>query len=255
MKWISPEVWVGFMAGTASWLVWAILNDHGWLNSLKEWQTLAGAFVASIAIVVTIVNARNSLSHAEKLEVRKRAQKLAAIRAILPHTLDEISTYARSSARTLDRIFTEHQGNLLPAHAIKSIMFKAPPKEALQALTEFIEYADTINVEVIEATVAWMQIHAARVRELCENSQDPERPILRVNLIHRILDAGAIFAGAASVFDYARRRSNVIPTTVPWDYVQNCLHTMGLFNNDYETEIERSAALSSGPFDVLNARQ
>jgi hypothetical protein len=58
----------------------------------------------------------------------------------------------------------------------------------------------------------------------------------------RIIDAASIFAGAAAVYDYARRRQDRLPHTVLWEAVGHALTNMRF----WEDEHPRLRAILSG---------
>jgi hypothetical protein len=94
--------------------------------------------------------------------------------------------------------------------AIQSPIRKAPADRALQlpaaafeTLTGFIDYSDVPDVAAIEATLARIQIHAARTSNLVEHSQDATWMMLRADLLDRIVDAGASMPARVSALDYA----------------------------------------------------
>lgn len=206
---------------------------------LEKWQTLVGAGIALLAAVIAVWNTTRSLQDARELEQNRRVRKHAAVRALLPLALSQVLDYANRSAWSLNGLITSCQNNVLPAMTASARVVQPIPKETLNGLAEFIEYSDTIDVRVIKSTVALIQIHDARVRELVEANSNPAGGrIVRQEEIERgIVNAASIYAGAASVFEYARRRQDHIPQDISWDAVRRALRNM-LFWEDEHPRLE-----------------
>lgn len=221
---------------------------------LQGWQTLIGATVATIAAGIAFRN----LTQAQKLETHRRQRKHASQRATLPLALSQISSYAKETAKALRGLIDKCQNETLPTHAIRSSTFyKTVPSEALNALAEFIEYSDDVNVDVLASTLALIQIHDSRLREMVSENADPSSShmILRSNIENSIIDAATISAGAASAFAYARRRQNEMPPELLWDDVIRALRTIGFWEDEHprlHDAITRRSASSRGPFDVFS---
>jgi len=239
-------VWLGIFgplpSGATSWL--------------QAWQSLLAATVASIAAYVAFQNTSRSLNHAERLETNRRRRKHAAVRAVLPLALSQILAYAERSARSLNGLVDKCVGETLPNGAATESLVEALPSETLKSLADFIEYTDTMSVEVVESTVAWVQILDSRVRGLVRNNNDPERisVVVRTEIEGRIIDAATIYAGAASTFEYARRRQDQLPTELLWDAVVAALRNMSLWDDEHPRLyqiVERRRTTSTGPFETL----
>lgn len=121
---------------------------------LEKWQTLVGAGIALLAAVIAVWNTTRSLQDARELEQNRRVRKHAAVRALLPLALSQVLDYANRSAWSLNGLITSCQNNVLPAMTASARVVQPIPKETLNGLAEFIEYSDTIDVRVIELTVA-----------------------------------------------------------------------------------------------------
>src|SRR6267378_744866 len=222
-------VWLGIFGplptGAASWI--------------HQWQTLLAAIVAStiasIAAYVAFQNTSRSLAHAESLEPNRRHRKHAAARAVLPLALSQVIAYAERSARTLNELVGKCEGETLPTGVATDRLVEPLPSETLKSLADFIEYTDTTSVEVIESTVAWIQILDARMRSIVQDNNDPSgtHVVVRAGIEGRIIDAATIYAGAASAFDYARRRRADLPATLLWDAVLGALRNMRIWDHEY----------------------
>jgi hypothetical protein len=113
-----------------------------------------------------------------------------------------------------------------------------------------------VDVSVIEATVAWIQIHDSRLRSLVLRNYDSSGStgIVRAEIEARIIDAAAIYAGAASFFNYARRREAEPPRTLSWDAVGAALRNMQFWDDEHPrlyAILRRHENASTGPFAGL----
>jgi hypothetical protein len=223
---------------------------------LKEWQPLIATLVAIGAAYIAFSNTSRSLTHAEKLERHRRGRKQAAVRAMLPLALSQIVAYAEQSTVALVSLSNLCQGNTLPPNTATTDAIKNPPSETLEKLAEFIEYSDSVNVEIVESLVATIQIHGARTRGLVHDNNDPKRIsiVTRHEIEGRIIDAASIYAGAASLFDYARRRQHQVTNAISWDDVENALGNMRIWDQDHPDlykMIDGRKSKSFGPFEAL----
>jgi hypothetical protein len=219
---------------------------EGFWEWLSKWQTLVAAAVASIAAYVAFTNTARTLKHNEHLEKNRRQRKLASLRAMLPVALSAVGEYATSSAEEL-RKGTDFVG--LP---------KPLPADSLKLLTEFIEYSDSVDVSVLESTVACVQIQHSRIRRMVRDHKDPQcyGPVLRTYLEDAILDSASIYAGVAAYYDYARKRTEHPPTNVSWDEVHSALRNMhfwGPENSHLYEMLDRLQNESGGPFKRLSS--
>jgi hypothetical protein len=231
----------------------------GFTKWLHGWQTLIAAVVAAVAVIVAFKNTDRSLAHAESLETNRRRRKHAAVRAVLPLVLSQVIAYAERSTRSLNELVSLCVGETLPSGVTTEKLIEPLPSETLKSLADFIEYTDTTSVEVLESTVAWIQIFDSRMRALVQHNNDPARTwvVVRSEIKGLIVDAATIDAGAASAFEYARRSRAAMPAELSWDVVIGALRNMGLWDHEHPRVhqiVERRQTRSTGPFDTLSAR-
>lgn len=245
-------VWLGILGPLPN-------GVEGWF---VKWQTLVAAIVASIvasiAAYVAFRNTTRSLEHNEKLERRRRSRKHAALRAVLPLALSQVSDYAERSAHALNELANQCADETLPTITVPENLAQPLPSDTLKTLADFIEYSDTVDVSVLEATVAWIQIHDSRIRGLIKANRDPSgtQLVLRMQIEGVIIDAASIYAGAAAFFEYARRRQSQLPHTILWEAVIGALRNMRFYDNEYprlHEIVKRRENQSAGPFERLHA--
>jgi hypothetical protein len=206
-----------------------------------------------MAAFIAFRNTTRSLQHAEGLERHRRSRKHAAVRAVLPLALAQITGYAEHSAHALNDLINKCSGETLVAGLALDIV-EPLPSETLKTLSEFIEYSDTLDVGIIESTVAFIQIHDSRIRTLAEPNRDPSNVhvVGRADLEARIIDAASIYAGAAAAFEYARRRKDKLPTVLSWDAVGGGMRNMQFWDDQHPRLYEiltRREGQSRGPFE------
>jgi hypothetical protein len=231
--------------------------SHGFTAWLAQWQTLVAATVAfcaaSIAAYVAFHNTTRSLRHVERLENHRRMRKHSAVRSVLPIALAQLSGYAEGSVNSLNELVSRCDRETLPQMLAPTHLAPPLPMDALETLADFIEYSDTIDPVVIEGIAALIQIHDSRLRALVNDNRDPSghQPVVRAQLESSIIDAVAIYAGAASLYGYARRRVANLPESLTWADVRGALNNMRLFADNFprlHDVIRRRESVSEGPF-------
>jgi hypothetical protein len=245
-------VWLGIFGpappGTSIWL--------------QAWQPLIAATVAStvasFAAYVAFSNTTRSLRHAEDLERNRRHRKHAATRAVLPLALAQVTSYAERSAHALNDLVSKCVEEALPPMTAQEDLVQPLPSETLKTLAEFIEYSDAVDVNILEATVASIQIHDSRLKDLINVNRDPseEGIIVQTQIESYIVDAASILAGAAANYDYARRRESQLPVELPWDKVISALRNMRYWDEEHPrvyATIERRKKFTEGPFEIFKS--
>jgi len=229
----------------------------GFAAWLYQWQTLAGAGVASIAVYIAVRNTTRSLDHAEGLERHRRSRKNAALRAMLPLALAQVTDYAERSAHALNAMLDQCDGEALPAMTAPESLAQQLPSETLSTLADFIEYSDRVDVALVETAVAWIQIQDSRLRDLIKRNRGPGggEIITRAEIEGRLIDAATIYASASSVYNYARRRQEHFPHTISWEAVRGAFRNMRFWDDEHPRLYAIMAGRenhTTGPFDALH---
>jgi hypothetical protein len=215
-----------------------------WLETAKQWQILIASCVAIIAALIAWYNTSRTLKANANLEAKRRSQKHAALRATLPLSLSEISSYCSLTARVLETLWGHCVEGALPREGQLKPTFPAMPSETLKAFADFIEYSDHLDTSLFRQMLARLQVNRARIQDLLLSFDDDAQDtiILEINLEEYILDVAAIYAAAAAAFDYGREKANTLPIEITWDRVRSALRNMKIWDHDiaelYET-IER----------------
>ncbi|MFZ2082477.1 MAG: hypothetical protein WAV38_38640 [Xanthobacteraceae bacterium] len=94
---------------------------RGFVAWLQNWQTLVAALVAVGAAGVAFHNTTRSLRDGKRLEMRRRGRKHAALRAVLPLALSQLTDYAERSAHALGDLLNRCSGGNPPNTAPHSV--------------------------------------------------------------------------------------------------------------------------------------
>jgi hypothetical protein len=235
----------------ATWL--AVLGPSGFWAALQQWQALIGAVAAVAAVLIALRNmTTRTLRQNEQMEEQRRSRKRAAVRAVLPVALAEVSAYSERSARGLRALLDRCNDARLPKDTAPEGLVAPLPTHAFKILADFIEYSDTLDVSIVQSTIALLQLHDSRLRRLVQNNRDPSSEISvgEIDLVNGIIDAAAVYAGAGAVYGYARRRETELPRKLPWNAVRNALRTFWTEEHPavYDT-VKRREDRSAGPFE------
>lgn len=108
------------------------------------------------------------------------------------------------------------------------------PSEAISAISEFIEYSDETDIELLEKMLSNIQVLNARLRGLVEGSRHRRSRSVgtRHNIEEYILDCAQVYAAASAAFDYARKKSSELPKTIGWPEIKSALNNMGLWEHE-----------------------
>lgn len=244
---------LGLFFATAIWATVIAISSGSAaaIDALRQWQTLVAASVASFAAGLAFHNVTRSLRQSETQEQLRRRRKLVAIRAVLPLALAQITAYAQRTALALDRLIASCQVGTLFAGSVSADFIQPLPSEALKTLVQFIEYS-TMDVQLVEKVVAWIQIHDSRLHYLAESNRDPARLVQQPQLVARIIDAACIYTASGAMFGYARHRDDRLPTTITWDEIlTNVQFSMGVHDRGFQTEIDRRKDAGLIPFEEV----
>lgn len=229
---------VAALAALGVWLFVVLpsiyLPEGAFLSWLQRWQTLVSATIAMIAAALAYYNTTRSIRHARQLDSEKRARKHAALRAVLPLALSDITRYAAATVNELKEMIERCDREALPKNSATSgLSDEAVPSKSLDGLAEFIEYSEAMDARLIEITLARIQIHQARLQSLLVSDKSAHSVVTRHQLESLVVDAAIIYAGASSFFAYARRAAEHPPMELSWDSVGGALHNMNVWAEAY----------------------
>jgi hypothetical protein len=173
-----------FLGPTLTFATWAAANVGGFTAWLQKWQTMASASVALGAAFLAFHNTTRSIRGAREQETHRRKRKQSAVRAVLPIALSDLTSYAEQSANQLNKVS--------PTMGMTDSRIEPIPTKAIETFADFIEYSDAVDVAVVEATTAFVQIFNSRLRALT----DADTPTTQWEIAARILDARVDLRGS-----------------------------------------------------------
>lgn len=202
----SRSFWLGLGYGLMLGVIGAGFGASfsGFTDWLYRWQTLIAGILAVLVGSGTIFYLRQQIKQTNDASEETRKRKDVAARALLPHALDDIDDYALRCIKILLPL-TEGEK---PGSA--SIACPLPPRDALIAIRDAVEYANEKTTPALAALAAWTQVQAARVRDGCNKYNEESGEIgklLRLEIRGYIADTVELHARAGSLFDYSRRIS------------------------------------------------
>ena len=205
---------------------------NGVISTIRGWQTLIAAFIAIGAACVAWWNTTRQLRHAAELERTRRSRKRAALRAVLPLALSDITGYTRQTGEFIRTLLQQAAASSGPSRLLREDLpsIPEPPSDTITAIADFIEYSDALDVELFEEVLSRIQVHNARLETMAGRVRvlRARLAIDRNNAENYLLDAALIYAGAAKVFEYARRETEDFPKSIDWDDVRNALPALEL---------------------------
>ena len=245
------------IALVTTWLgIWGPLFEDGYargfLSVVQNWQTLIAALIALAAAIVAWKNTTRQVRHAAELEQTRRSRKQIALRATLALNLSSLTDYASRSTQGLDRLLTQCVGAALPGSGVFVPEFTEVPEKIVSALAEFIEFSESLDVTLFQELLARLQIHHARTRSLWSEINVEGNSITKIRIESLIIDAASIHAAAGATFNYARRKTEDIPSMISWEDVNNALSNLRIWDHDYpeiHRAIERRLEKSTGPWE------
>lgn len=198
-------------------------------NWLERYQTLIGAVFAVLAAVLTVAS---TLWVAEE----RRRQRLQSARALLPFALTSLIRYCRETIHDLLAVLpvreTEFSGD-----ALRGAFVAAPlPEQAFANIAIIIELGSSEISQELSELLSRAQRFAARLEEVDSSSRTKFADQVTPHDVRcKIVDHLDLFARTQRYFDYARFRSDVIPTGPVTKFeMANVAHQSKIFENSAE---------------------
>jgi hypothetical protein len=165
---------------------------------------LIGSGVALLAIAGAYFNTTRTLAKTQALEEHRRARKLEALRAVLPLSLSEVCQYAETVCQRLASLIGMCADGLLVHDGTSPPSFPLLPSDAGKSLSEFIEYADDVYVQLLVTLVRKLQILNSRLSGLINKMADANEITQKSWLESMMIDCGVLYARAAAAFEFSR---------------------------------------------------
>lgn len=182
-----------------------------WLN---RYQTGIAAILALLAAGVSVYFLRQQIAQDRLHEEERYAREHAAARAVLQLTLADVCEYAKRSVllqSDVIRQFDKPEDDDRDWSWLKTLDVPAQP---IDQLRQFIASTEAKNSAIVSDLIQKLQVHEGRTRTDIEQLKNPQNGgfiVIRPHVIEHILDATEIYARAAMLFDYARRRTEAFP--------------------------------------------
>jgi hypothetical protein len=199
-----------------------------------DWQTLIAGLIAIGAAFIGGQFIHKQIRASERLEENRRRRKFAAARSVLPLALSALSDYARRCAVALKAIYAQRDDESI-LKQINLPEFPSLPGAIIEDLRVMIEFGDDALYDVLATLLEELQVQTARLNDLWGELRTPgERSTTVSNIVDYILDTAFIYARAAALFDFARRKSEAIPGDPSYEQIMSALNQTGFLDEEFD---------------------
>ncbi|MBZ9741020.1 MULTISPECIES: hypothetical protein [unclassified Mesorhizobium] len=206
------------------------LAGHFHWTWLYDYQTLLTGVLALGGAWWGVRAINLQMNQEAQAEADRLSSRRAAARATLPLSLSLLSEYAEECALILKELLDKCVDGSLP-RAIEVKEFPTPPAEVIQAFKEMTEVSLPADRETLAAILTKIQIQRSRIRSIPPERRPLEMIIAATNLEEYILDAAEIYARSSALYEYARRKSEKIPSPIiSVDAQMSALNNLGIFD-------------------------
>ncbi len=214
--------------GVYSWLFVRSMLAHWTLKHfivlLFRWQTLTGAVFAIAAAVIGATAILHQTETTRQREEKRRERRAAALRAVLPLALTELSDYAARCATICAEWLVQSRAQGGSALAFQ---FPALPTGLVDTLIELIEAIESDHARPLVVLLRRLQIQHARARDIQQRVTGQHGKILlRNNVVGGVIDAAEIHARCSKLFAYARGCATVPAAAISSNDVKQALFLM-----------------------------
>lgn len=187
-------------------VVWSRLTTETWNDWLYRYQILVVGILALVVAAMLFEALTRQADQAAAAEGQRRERADTAARAMLPGAINALSSYTIKSTRALLATLPEN-----PLQQKVSKWLDADltiPSGVFEMFQTAIATADIGTARKLADVLAALQVQNARLRRLADESGT--RPVWRLEVCQRVMDAVELYAGAAAVLDYARRSRDTV---------------------------------------------
>ena len=203
------------------------------IGGVDHWQTLIAGFFAIGAALIGGQYILRQIDEARLEGNESRSRKFKALRAVLPLTLSYIMVYLRDSGTALKQIYKQKEDQVIPG-TIELPTFPVLPKDVVSQLQEIVETGSEEVGDLVSDMLAKIQVQSARVESLISWRRHPDSTLITTTNIERyIIDTAEIYCIASGMFDFARRKSNVVCNETTQDGLASALNQLGFWSEDY----------------------
>lgn len=193
------------------------------------------------------------MRQATDLEQKRRDHELDGARAVLPLALSNMCGYAERSADLLRAMLDASAS--FPDHVSVPADFNPPelPDEAISVFRDCIRFAHHDEARQLADLLSEYQVQNVRLRAIPD---DAHRGRLSKNNVHEyVLDSAELYARAANIFDYARRKERGGVSPIDRSDMRSGLNICGFYEEEYpeiDTIFERRWPAPPGTEDQDN---
>ncbi len=179
-------------------------------NAIKEYQSLIAGILALIGAAFALIAVRHQIRHAQEVEDDRIARQMLAARAMMPHALSALSSYARDCCTQLQKLYTD----TLPQNLENGERIFIPPDlavpkipdAAMATIKECLQFGDSAIQTRLREFIKQLQIQHSRLNGLKKENDVGEHWYYTL-----ISDALEVYARASMLFDYSRGENEVVP--------------------------------------------
>jgi hypothetical protein len=204
---------------------------------LERWQTMVTGLIALMAAFIGAYYVNKQTQLGEQHEQERNRRRFDAARAVLPFTLSALTSYAGQSGKLLRAIHRgPRNGNMIVGPLANLPELPALPQSSIAELRELIASAEVPLGELVAEILAEMQVQHVRLSELYTEMTNPSgNPTEHVaNVETFIIDAAVVYARSSALFDFARRETTELPSTLTAANVISALNLMRFYDALYE---------------------
>jgi hypothetical protein len=170
----------------------------GWLY---QYQTLVAGLLALAGAAAAYSAIQSQIAVEKKREREHRRRQDLAMRPVLGSALSELSFYAEMCIEVLLKLVNEG------GESVNAPVFGIPavPKDITKTVSDCIFWAEEPAGKYMTDLLKALQVQSSRLRRLRGLSIGPHSEIMQ-NIVEHVGDAVDIYARAAALFAYARRK-------------------------------------------------
>ena len=198
---------------------------------VKDWEAMfTGMLALAAALLALWVSQAN--------QRQKDRQLLLAARSTLAHALGDLSVHLRDASDYLRTLYDARVGNEIPK-SLKTIVPPEIPWASVEALTRLIAVTDVSNGRIVSDLLNAVQVHSANIRDIPRDLSDPHLIYGTWNVLDNLVRTVETDARLASLYEFARFKSEKIEDSRTRTRILNSFGTLGFDDADYAELFQR----------------
>jgi hypothetical protein len=180
---------------------WLVPNVDSWIyvqEVWSRWQTFNASVVAFISSLIAFnINRYN--------ERKQREREFVAAKALLPHSLSELTKYFKDSSIFLKNLWDQFETNPNTRPTVQ-VLLPTLPETCQSIFSDCIKYAEPDVGEYLADVLSGLQIHNARLSDLNATLSNPQPTmiVLQQNVMSYLYSLGRLQAMINRLFGFAR---------------------------------------------------